>query len=66
MGRRFTDCFMRAADDAGLPEDPEFRAALRGYMEWAVADVALSHPHDTDIPAGLTIPHWSWDGLQPA
>ena len=63
LGRRFTDCFMRAADDAGLPEDEEFRAALRAYMEWAVGDVALSHPHDTDVPGGLPVPHWSWDGL---
>jgi hemoglobin len=63
LGRRFTDCFMRAADDAGLPQDEEFRAALRAYMEWAVGDVALSHPHDGDVPVGLPVPHWSWDGL---
>jgi hemoglobin len=66
LGRRFTDCFMLAADDAGLPGDPEFRAALRGYMEWAVGDVALSHPDDTDVPADLKIPAWSWDGPVPA
>ena len=28
LGRRFVDCFVRAADDAELPENPEFRAAL--------------------------------------
>ena len=39
LGRRFVTCFVDAADDAGLPADPEFRAALRAYMEWAVADV---------------------------
>jgi hemoglobin len=64
LGRRFIECFVSAADDAGLPPDPEFRAALRAYMEWAVRDVALSHPDDSDIPPGLTVPHWSWDGLQ--
>jgi hemoglobin len=56
---------MLAADDAGLPEDKDFRAALRAYMEWAVADVALSHPDDTDIPGALPLPHWSWNGRQP-
>jgi hemoglobin len=66
LGRRFVSCFMLAADDAGLPGDPEFRAALRAYMEWAVRDVALSHPDDTDVPADLTVPHWSWDGLASA
>ena len=48
-----------------MPEDPEFRAVLRAYMEWAVDDVPLSHPNDSDVPVGLKIPHWSWDGLQP-
>ena len=62
LGRRFADCFMLAADDASWPEDQEFRAAIRAYIESAVSEVALSHPHDSDIPAGLPIPHWSWDG----
>jgi hemoglobin len=52
------------AEVMGGPADPEFRAALRAYMEWAVHDVALSHPHDSDIPLGLPVPRWSWDGLQ--
>jgi len=64
LGRRFADCFMLAADDAGWPRDPEFRAAIRGYIDWAVDEVALSHPDDTDIPSGLPLPRWSWDGLQ--
>ena len=44
LGRRFADCFMLAADDAGWPDDPEFRAAIRAYIDWAVDSVALSHP----------------------
>jgi hemoglobin len=65
LGRRFVACFVGAADDAGLPADPEFRAALRAYMEWAVAEV-LTYPGPADgVPAGLPMPHWSWNGLQP-
>lgn len=64
LGRRFLDCFVRAQDDAGLPADPEFRAALRAYMAWAVADVLAYPDSDTAIPADLAMPHWSWDGLQ--
>jgi hemoglobin len=64
LGRRFVECFVRAADDAGLPDDPEFRAALRDYMVWAVEQM-LAHPNPGDeIPADLPIPHWSWDGPQ--
>jgi hemoglobin len=62
LGRRFADCFMLAADDAGWPDDPEFRAAIRAYIDRSVDVVALSHPLDTDVPADLPIPHWSWDG----
>lgn len=64
LGRRFVDCFVRAADDAELPESPEFRAALRAYMEWAVDDVLSYSPHDAVVPMGAAMPRWSWDGLQ--
>ena len=63
LGRRFVDCFVLAADDAGLPNDARLRDALRAYMEWAVADVL---GHDPAVPAGLAMPRWSWDGLEAA
>jgi hemoglobin len=62
LGRRFVDCFVRAADDAGLPADPGLRAALRAYMEWAVGDV-LAHAEPGDVPAAAPVPRWSWEGL---
>jgi hemoglobin len=65
LGRRFVDCFVNAADDAGLPADPEFRAALRAYMEWAVEEMLAYPAPDAVVPAGLATPRWSWDGLQP-
>jgi hemoglobin len=64
LGRRFVACFMQAADDAALPTDADFRTALREYMEWAVADVLTYSAPDTVVPAGIAMPHWSWDGLQ--
>lgn len=66
LGRRFVACFMQAADDAQLPDDPEFRAALRAYMESAVGDVLVYSPEGSAVPGGVPMPHWSWDGLQPA
>jgi hemoglobin len=64
LGRRFVECFVGAADDAGLPPDPEFRAVLRDYMQWAVAEV-LTYPGEYPaVPAELPMPSWSWDGLQ--
>ena len=64
LGRRFVACFIQAADDAGLPADPEFRTALRDYMQWAVDDVLVYSPENSTVPARIAMPHWSWDGLQ--
>jgi hemoglobin len=64
LGRRFVACFVQAADDAGMPDDPEFRAVLRAYMEWAVDDVLVFSPAGSLVPPGAQVPHWSWDGLQ--
>jgi len=63
LGRRFVNCFVAAADDAGLPDDPEFRAALRAYMEWAVGDVLAYSSEGSVVPGGLPMPRWSWEGL---
>ena len=64
LGERFVACFVGAADDAGLPDDAEFRASLRAYMTWAVGEVLAYSPREARVPAGLPVPHWSWDGLQ--
>jgi len=63
LGRRFVSCFVAAADDAGLPDDPEFRAALRAYMTWAVDEILVLGPPETTVPKDLPMPHWDWDGL---
>jgi hemoglobin len=64
LGDRFVACFVQAADDAHLPDDAEFRQALRDYMEWAVRDVHAYNPKGSVVPTNLPIPRWSWDGLQ--
>lgn len=60
LGQRFLTCYLQAIDDAGLPDDPEFRAALRSYMEHAVADVLVYNTPDAVVPEGLTVPQWTW------
>jgi hemoglobin len=64
LGRRFVRCFVQAVDDAGLPADPELRAALRGYLEWAVQEVYSYTEPGSRVPADLPLPRWSWDGPQ--
>jgi hemoglobin len=64
LGERFLQCFVFAADDAGLPADPELRATLRAYMRWAVDEVMGYNTEDAAVADQLPVPHWSWDGLQ--
>ena len=66
FGERFVACFVQAADDAALPDDPELRAALRAYMEWAVGEVMSYAPQGSHVPAGLATPRWGWSGLESA
>ena len=64
LGRRFVECFVGAADDAGLPPDPAFRAGLRAYMEWAVGEVLSYGSEDSVVPERLPTPRWGWNGLE--
>jgi hemoglobin len=66
LGDRFVTAFVRAADDAGLPADRDLREALHSYMEWAVAEVLRYSPRDSQVPDGLPVPRWGWDGLEQA
>ena len=63
LGDRFVECFVQAADDARLPDDPEFRRCLRSYMEWAVKDVLAYSPNGSEVPNDAIVPSWSWEGL---
>jgi hemoglobin len=63
MGRRFVSCFVKALDDAELPQDSELRDELGAYMQWAVADVMSFAPKDSAVPDTRAVPRWSWGGV---
>jgi hemoglobin len=62
---RFVALLSLGADDAGLPDDPEFRAALIGYVEWGTR-LAMhnSQPGVTDVVEHAPVPRWGW-GVAP-
>jgi hemoglobin len=64
LPQRFYDCFVQALDDAALPVDADFRAAMQAYMRWAVDNVMQYSAVGAAVPAGLGLPRWNWDGLQ--
>ena len=64
MDRRAIACFDRALDDVGLTAEP-LRRVLHDYFAWATTTtMARYHDSADDVPDGLGIPRWSWDGLQ--
>jgi hemoglobin len=73
----FTDTFftcLRPVTHAGssekefqpdLADDSALRQVLHDYFAWATTTtMARYHRSADDVPDGLTIPRWSWDGLQ--
>jgi len=66
MDRRAIACFDLAIADAGLANDDVLRQALHDYFAWATTTtMARYHESADDVPSGLSIPKWSWNGLQP-
>ena len=64
MDQRAIACFDRALEDAGLAEDERLRRVLHDYFAWATtATMGRYHGSADEVPAGLRLPRWSWDGL---
>jgi hemoglobin len=65
MDRRAIACFDLAMADVGIGEGDPLRSVLHDYFAWATT-TTMSRFHDSadDVPNGLAIPRWSWNGLQ--
>lgn len=63
MDRRAIGCFDQALVDAGLTAEP-LRSVLHDYFAWATTTAMARYRSADDVPEGLVIPRWSWDGLQ--
>jgi hemoglobin len=66
MDRRAIACFDQALEDVGLTANEPLRQVLHDYFAWATT-TTMSRYHESadDVPEGLSIPRWSWDGPQP-
>jgi hemoglobin len=65
MDRRAIACFEQALGDVGLSASQPVRQVLLDYFTWATTTTkSRYHESAADVPEGLSIPRWSWDGLQ--
>jgi hemoglobin len=66
MDRRAIACFDQALEDVGFSDDEGLRQVLHDYFAWATTTTMARYHHSADdVPQGLPIPHWSWEGLDP-
>ncbi len=66
MDRRAIACFDQALTDIGVDEGGSLRQVLHDYFAWATTTAMARYPGSADdVPDGLRIPRWSWDGLRP-
>ena len=61
----FVTLLSRAADDAGLPSDPEFRAAIIGYAEWGTRLAQHNSQPGATTVAHAPVPRWGWGAAPP-
>lgn len=59
--KRWIALMLETADDVGLPDDPEFRAAFVGYLEWGTRLAVLNSQDGVEAPSDdPPMPVWGW------
>jgi hemoglobin len=62
---RFATLMSRAADEAALPADPDFRSALMAYVEWGTRLAMHNSDPDAEVVAEAPVPRWGWGETPP-
>ena len=63
--RRWVSLICDAADEAGLPSDPEFRSAFVAYIEWGTRLAVANSQPDASPPPNAPVPRWGWGEAPP-
>jgi hemoglobin len=48
------------ADELGMPDDPEFRSALVGYLEWGSRLAVINSQAGATVDDHAPMPRWGW------
>jgi CDGSH-type Zn-finger protein/truncated hemoglobin YjbI/ferredoxin len=57
---RWVQLLVRSADEAGIPTDPEFRAAFVSYLEWGSRIAVENSTPGAKPPPHMPVPRWDW------
>src|SRR5215471_14408610 len=58
--RRWVSLLLETADEAGIPDDPEFRSALVGYLEWGSRLAVINSQPGASVDPHSPMPRWGW------
>lgn len=62
---RWVTLISAAADEAGLPADPEFRSAFVAYVEWGSRIGMENSTPGATPPPRAPVPRWGWGEAPP-
>jgi hemoglobin len=62
---RFASLMSLAADDAGLPDDPDFRSAFMAYVEWGTRLALHNSQPGAEVVEHAPVPRWGWGEAPP-
>lgn len=57
---RWVHLICECADEAGLPDDPEFRSAFVAYIEWGSRLAVMNSRPGVKPNPDAPMPHWGW------
>jgi hemoglobin len=58
--RAWVALLLDTADELNMPDDPEFRSALVGYLEWGSRLAVINSQADAAGDAESPMPKWGW------
>ena len=58
--REWVALLLDTADELNMPDDPEFRSALVGYLEWGSRLAVINSQPGAEVADDAPMPQWGW------
>ena len=58
--RAWVTLLLDTADEIGMPDDPEFRSAMVGYLEWGSRLAVINSQPGVSVVQDVPMPKWGW------
>jgi hemoglobin len=62
--QRWMQLLLKCADECGIPDDPEFRSAFVGYLEWGTRLAVINSKPGVEVAEATPMPAWDWGAVK--